>query len=54
MNIGKGMKTFGILMTCYLAWKRRDVSIKEMLLKCRCDLNSYYSNKDEINHRYTM
>ena len=30
----KGMRMFGILMTNYLTWKRRGVSIKEMLLKC--------------------
>ena len=30
----KGMRMFGILMTNYLTWKRRGVSIKEMSLKC--------------------
>ena len=30
----KGMRMSGILMTNYLTWKRRGVSIKEMLLKC--------------------
>ena len=30
----KGMRMFGILMISCLTWKRRNVSIKEMLMKC--------------------
>ena len=50
----KGMRMFGILMTNYLTWKRRGVSIRDVVEMPEGNLNPYQSLITNIIYYITL